>query len=158
MDTAFSLAVAVDIAVRAPGDQVRTLAGDGVEPYVSHPLRAMAAVHDDHARAVAVFHDVLEDTEWKASDLRAAGVPAMIVEAVLALTRHDGESYESFIERVLSFGTRHVGEAGGHHGQHRSSARTVGESKGPIPASPRPAPGIRVRCSSILDALTGGVP
>lgn len=104
MDTAFSLGVAVDIAVRAHGDQVRTLAGDRVEPYLSHPLRVMAAVHDERARAVAVLHDVLEDTEWEASDLRAAGVPAMVVEAVLALTRHDGESYESFIERILTFG------------------------------------------------------
>lgn len=36
MDTVFSLGVAVDIAVRAHGGQVRTLAGDGVEPYVAH--------------------------------------------------------------------------------------------------------------------------
>jgi hypothetical protein len=45
---------------------------------------------------------VLEDTDWTTEDLRARGIPELSVRAVEIVTRKDGESYPSFIERVAT--------------------------------------------------------
>lgn len=51
--------------------------GDPSIPYVTHPLRVMAAVraagYDERYQRVAVLHDGLEDTRLEATDLRAGG-------------------------------------------------------------------------------------
>jgi (p)ppGpp synthase/HD superfamily hydrolase len=71
-------------------------------PYVLHPLRLMARMESDDERAVALLHDVIEDSEFTAIPLREAGIPLRIVVAVQCLTRLDRESYEKFIQRVLT--------------------------------------------------------
>lgn len=50
--------------------------------------------------AVALLHDVIEDSDITAQDLMDAGIPADVVEAVQMLTKQDGESYMAFIDRV----------------------------------------------------------
>ena len=47
-----------------------------------------------------VLHDVVEDTELTLEDLRADGFPAVVPEAVEALTQGEGEDYEAIIRRV----------------------------------------------------------
>ena len=69
-------------------------------PYVLHPLRLMAKMKTDRARAAALLHDVIEDADLTADDLLAAGIPKDVVDAVVALSRRDGETYDAFIERV----------------------------------------------------------
>ena len=51
---------------------------------------------------VAALHDVLEDSELTAEDLRAAGLSEVELEAVLHLTKREGEPYEEYIERVAT--------------------------------------------------------
>ena len=46
----FTLGAAVDLAVAAHAGQVRSLTGGRSEPYVSHPMRVMAGVHDELGR------------------------------------------------------------------------------------------------------------
>ncbi|MCG7316826.1 HD domain-containing protein [Brevibacillus laterosporus] len=72
----------------------------GGQPYILHPLRIMMYMPSDEARAVAVLHDVLEDTDVTADDLREAGFPKEVVEAVMILTKNSKEDYDSYIKRV----------------------------------------------------------
>lgn len=70
------------------------------KPYILHPLRLMAKMTGEEAMAAAMLHDVIEDSEITADDLRQRGMPEGVVWAVKCLTRNDGESYADFIERV----------------------------------------------------------
>jgi (p)ppGpp synthase/HD superfamily hydrolase len=72
------------------------------DPYILHPLRMMTRVYGTHARMAALLHDVVEDTGHSLEDLRALGVPAPVLAAVDCLTKRKGESYEQFVERVLT--------------------------------------------------------
>ena len=70
------------------------------QAYVLHPLRLMAKMHDEISQVVSLLHDVIEDSDVTAEDLRADGFPEIVIEAVVALTRQAGESYMAFIERL----------------------------------------------------------
>lgn len=69
------------------------------QAYFLHPMRVAVACDTDEQRIVAMLHDVLEDTDVTVKDLLEQGFPQEIVEAVLSVTRNQGESYEDFIER-----------------------------------------------------------
>jgi len=90
------------IALRAHRGQTRW---DG-SPYIVHPMRVAATVRRDGGTpeevAAAYLHDVLEDTPTTAADLLAAGITARTVAIVEALTRHEGETYAEFIDRVAT--------------------------------------------------------
>ena len=58
-------------------------------------------MNTDEEMAVALIHDVLEDSDHTAESLLDAGIPSKIVDAVKCLTKNDGEDYQQFIERVL---------------------------------------------------------
>ncbi|MFJ7794688.1 GTP pyrophosphokinase [Pseudomonas sp. NPDC096950] len=70
------------------------------KPYILHPLRLMARFNDPIDQAVAVLHDVLEDSDTTAGDLRLDGIPEEVIEAVELLSRGKGVSYNDFIERI----------------------------------------------------------
>lgn len=72
------------------------------EPYILHPLRVMLAVDGMQAQTAAVLHDILEDTPTDLDQLRAAGIPPTVLEAVLALTHRAGQTYEQYIEQVAA--------------------------------------------------------
>jgi (p)ppGpp synthase/HD superfamily hydrolase len=71
-------------------------------PYILHPLRVMAAVDTPEEMAVAVLHDVIEDTGTTLDDLRRAGIPEDVCEAVRILTKAKGEDYSAYLDRVAS--------------------------------------------------------
>ena len=68
-------------------------------PYIFHPIRVSNRCRTEEERIVALLHDVIEDTNVTSSDLLDAGFPPTIVEAVLSITRNEGESYEDFVIR-----------------------------------------------------------
>lgn len=70
--------------------------------YILHPLRIMAKMVTEEEMSVALLHDVIEDSKITAEDLLNEGIPSSIVNAVTLLSKVDGDSYEQFIERVLS--------------------------------------------------------
>lgn len=70
------------------------------EPYILHPLRVMLAGRTEDERIVGVLHDTIEDTEVTASYLKAEGFTCDQVDATVALSRIEGETYSSFIERI----------------------------------------------------------
>ncbi len=89
---------AIAIAAEAHAGQ-RDKAG---QPYILHCLRVMLRVETAAERIAAVLHDLLEDTEWRREDLLREGFAPATVDAIVALTRQDGESYEAFVERAGS--------------------------------------------------------
>lgn len=68
-------------------------------PYIEHCLRVAARLADDESRTVALLHDVLEDTAVTEVELREMFDTA-IVDAVVAITRREGESPEAYYARV----------------------------------------------------------
>lgn len=66
-------------------------------PYIGHPWRMATALiesgfaADSPEVATAWLHDVVEDTNLGLGDLRWAGIPEVVVEAVDAMTRRPGE-------------------------------------------------------------------
>ncbi|MGA9141275.1 MAG: HD domain-containing protein [Methanocella sp.] len=72
------------------------------EPYIMHPIRVMAQLWGYDERMVAILHDVVEDTDVTLDDLKKAGYPDRIVNAVDAISRKKdaGESYSQYIQRV----------------------------------------------------------
>lgn len=70
------------------------------KPYILHPLRVSERCQTDDERIVALLHDVIEDTDTTAQDLERYGFDRRIVEAVLSVTRQEGESYEDFVLRA----------------------------------------------------------
>jgi (p)ppGpp synthase/HD superfamily hydrolase len=97
-DDAEALEVALEVACRAHRGQ-RYPSPEG-QPYILHPLRVILAVDGLRAQAAAVLHDVLEDAEVTVEELGAAGLPTDVVDAVVALTRRPGQSYERYVEQV----------------------------------------------------------
>ncbi|MFC7177900.1 HD domain-containing protein [Halosegnis marinus] len=69
--------------------------------YIRHPLRVMEAVETERERVVAVLHDVVEDANYTLDEIETA-FDAEIREAVDALTKRDGESYQEFIARTAT--------------------------------------------------------
>ncbi|MBH0059321.1 hypothetical protein I6F65_20475 [Pseudoalteromonas sp. SWXJZ94C] len=86
----------LEIALKAYSGQ-KDKAG---QTYILHPLRLMAKMDTDEERAVALLHDVIEDSDYTADDLLTQGIPSNIVNAVQCLSKIKGESYDLFIKRV----------------------------------------------------------
>ena len=72
------------------------------EPYVCHPLRVVLAGRATTERLAAVLHDLVEDTAVTLDDLRARGYAPDVVHAVDCLTRRADETYEHYVERVIT--------------------------------------------------------
>ena len=70
-------------------------------PYILHPLRVMLNVPSMDHKIIAVLHDVLEDTETSIADLQALGFQAHIIDAIVALTKQDGESRIEAAQRTV---------------------------------------------------------
>ncbi|MEU7293743.1 HD domain-containing protein [Streptomyces exfoliatus] len=71
-------------------------------PYVEH-VRAVAAglaPLGPHLAMAGLLHDVIEDTDWTAERLRAAGIPDRVVEIVEAVTNRPGTTYEEKIRQI----------------------------------------------------------
>ncbi|MEL6271954.1 MAG: GTP pyrophosphokinase [Chloroflexota bacterium] len=69
-------------------------------PYILHPLALMTRFHTEAEQMVAVLHDVIEDTDVALDDLRAAGYPENVLQALELVTRRSDETYDEFIERI----------------------------------------------------------
>lgn len=91
LETAISLAASAHVGQEDKGGN----------PYILHPLRVMLKASDDDTRIVAVLHDVVEDSNFTLNDLsQIFHFKREILEAVDALTKRKGETYDEFIQRV----------------------------------------------------------
>lgn len=112
--------IAVEFALKHHGDQEY---GDSGLPYIYHlkcvdDLVIAAYVPSNHPRsapyssepgdeidllrAVAFLHDVREDTEATIADMVLADICYDVIEAVIAISKVDGESYEDYMVKVMN--------------------------------------------------------
>lgn len=70
------------------------------EAYFQHPMRVAMRCRTVEEKIVALLHDVIEDTSVTADYLVMQGLPQYIVEAILSVTKRDGENYEAFVARA----------------------------------------------------------
>src|SRR5262245_45562627 len=88
-----NLETAIRIAVTAHAGQK----DKGGAPYITHPLRLMAAVESDDAKIVAVLHDVVEDTSVTLDDLRREGFSDKLLAAVACVTHQREMPYVDYV-------------------------------------------------------------
>ena len=84
---------------------------DKVTPYITHPVAVCGLVEPtclmygfDFApelEPVGLLHDVLEDTSYTEADMRVA-FGDTITNAVVALTKKPGQSYDTYLSQVMS--------------------------------------------------------
>lgn len=70
-------------------------------PYIDHPRRVAARLDTPDAKAAALLHDVIEDSDLTADDLRAEGIPPGVVHAVVLLTRRADVPDAEYYRRIL---------------------------------------------------------
>lgn len=71
-------------------------------PYVFHPFHLAEQMDDEATTCVALLHDVMEDTNLNADDLRAAGMPDEVVEALELMTHDPSEAYMDYVARLAT--------------------------------------------------------
>ena len=79
----------------------------GGKPYIGHLMRVANGVPlgnneiVEKLTTVGLLHDLIEDTKWTEEDLRKE-FPNDVVDAVVALTKVEGESYDQYVQRVMA--------------------------------------------------------
>jgi len=93
------LAQAISIVAKAFKDKLDK-AG---EPYILHCLYVMYKQTSIKRKIIAIFHDLIEDTDWDFEDLRKKGYGDDIITPLKLLT-HDTlvKSYEEYIADLSS--------------------------------------------------------
>ena len=92
------LAKALNIAYSAHQGQI----DKGGIPYIQHPIRVALNCLTDDEKIVALLHDVIEDTSVTVEELINEGFNQNIIDAIISLTKKNGEDYMTFIRRVSS--------------------------------------------------------
>ncbi|MBO5469408.1 MAG: GTP pyrophosphokinase [Lachnospiraceae bacterium] len=89
---------AIEIAVEAHRGQIDKAGRE----YILHPMRVMLRGRNDTEMIVGILHDVVEDTPVTLDMLRLEGFSEEVLAAIDCITKHKGESYGTFIDRVLA--------------------------------------------------------
>ena len=69
-------------------------------PYFLHPFHVADQMESEEETCVALLHDVVEDTDVTLEDLRLAGMPAVVLEAVDLLTHRRNEPYMDYVRKL----------------------------------------------------------
>ena len=93
--------------------QIATEAHKGIkrkftkEAYINHPRRISEKFDNNLLKAVAWGHDTIEDTNENSAlnvtpeYLLEQGIPKIVVDCILTITKKDGENYFDFIMRII---------------------------------------------------------
>jgi len=92
-----TLANAIEIAARS---HVKQVGKDGL-PFILHPIEVMSQVSSPQQKCIAILHDVIEDTPLTAAQLKVAGIPVPVVDAIELLTRPKGQRYSEYIDNII---------------------------------------------------------
>lgn len=76
----------------------------GGRPYILHPLAVMHMLDtdDEELMAIAMLHDVIEDTKVTYKDLRDAGMSERVIAGVRGMTKLPGQTLDEYKEQVFS--------------------------------------------------------
>ena len=69
-------------------------------PYVFHPFHVAEQLETEEEICTALLHDVLEDSFYTVEDLRRAGFPESVLEAVSLMTHDEREPYLDYVRRI----------------------------------------------------------
>lgn len=74
------------------------------KPYILHVLAVLYGLktEDEELQCIAVGHDLFEDTKTTVEDLVAIGATERVIKGILCLTKQNGESYDTYVNKVLS--------------------------------------------------------
>ena len=70
------------------------------ERYINHPVAVATSLFTEKEKAVALLHDVIEDTKITEEDLVNLGIPIDVVEAVKCLSKEANIDYFDYLQRV----------------------------------------------------------
>jgi len=70
------------------------------DDYVTHPIRIAANMPNDRTKAIALLHDVMEDTDISMSELVDKGVDKDIVQTLCFLTKCEDQTYSEYINQI----------------------------------------------------------
>ena len=70
--------------------------------YIEHPIFVASQVDSEEEKAVALLHDVIEDSSVTAEELLNAGLPETVVTAVQILSKKKGQDYQTYLKTVKS--------------------------------------------------------
>ena len=68
--------------------------------YIEHPIYVASQVDTEEEKAVALLHDVIEESPVSAEGLLQAGLPETVVTAVQVLTKKKEQDYQTYLETV----------------------------------------------------------
>ena len=69
-------------------------------PYVFHPFTVAERMDDEITTAIALLHDVVEDTDYTLQDLIDMGFPREVTDALALLTHEDGVPYLEYVAGI----------------------------------------------------------
>lgn len=69
-------------------------------PYVFHPIHVAEQMTDEITTAIALLHDVVEDTDYTLQDLIDMGFPREVTDALALLTHEDGVPYLEYVAGI----------------------------------------------------------
>lgn len=92
------LELALSIAMEAHRGQFDKAGID----YIEHPLYVASQVDTEEEKAVALLHDVIEDSPFSAEELLLAGLSETVVTAVQILSKKKGQDYPTYLKTVKS--------------------------------------------------------
>ena len=94
------LSTAIRIATNAHDGQYDR----GGNPYILHALKVMHYTKstDEEIQCIAVLHDVVEDSDVSWLDLQEAAMSNRVINAVRALTKIPGQSYDEYRDGVFA--------------------------------------------------------
>jgi len=74
------------------------------KPYILHTMKVMHYLKTDdyELMAIAVLHDIIEDTDCLYHDLYTAGLSDRIINGVTAMTKLPGQSPEGYMHQLKS--------------------------------------------------------
>ena len=71
-------------------------------PYIFHPFHLAEQMETEETVAVALLHDVAEDSEYTLSDIARLGFPQAVLDALACLTHDKGVPYMEYIAGIKS--------------------------------------------------------
>lgn len=71
-------------------------------PYIFHPYHVAEQMQTEETAAIALLHDICEDTDITPEQLIEMGFPENVVEGVRLMTHSDDEDYFDYIRRIKS--------------------------------------------------------
>ena len=94
------LSTAIRIAVEAHEGQY----DKGGNAYILHPLKVMHCLKsdDEELQAIAVLHDVVEDSDVTYQSLREQGISERVIDGVKCLTKVKGQTHDEYLNTICS--------------------------------------------------------